>query len=39
MRQARILIADQLAGIFTENEEDYLFKYDANYLAQNPKKR
>lgn len=32
MRQAKILIDQQIAGILTENEDGYLFEYDENYL-------
>lgn len=38
MRQAKIFIDNQIAGILTENDEGYLFKYDANYLAQKRKR-
>ena len=32
MRQAEITVDQQLAGILTENEEAYLFEYEAAYL-------
>ena len=32
MRQAKIIIDQQLAGILTENEEAYFFEYEAAYL-------
>lgn len=38
MRQAKILINEQLAGILTENEEGYLFQYDSDYLNSQSKK-
>tara|TARA_R100000935_G_scaffold56605_1_gene88614 strand:+ start:554 stop:802 length:249 start_codon:yes stop_codon:yes gene_type:complete len=38
MRQAKILIDQQLAGILTENNEAYFFEYDKSYLKSNTKK-
>lgn len=32
MRQAKILIDQQVAGILTENEEGYIFEYEEDYL-------
>lgn len=37
MRQAKIIIDKQLAGILTENEEAYFFEYDNSYLKSNIK--
>ncbi len=33
-RSGQVFYQDSLAGIVTENEEGYIFQYDANYLAQ-----
>ncbi len=33
MRQAKIYYKDQLAGLLTENDEGYEFRYLAEYLA------
>lgn len=38
MRQAKILIDKELAGILTENDEAYFFEYDSSYLKRNIKK-
>ncbi len=32
MRQAEVFYGDQLAGIISENDENYLFQYDESYL-------
>lgn len=32
MRQAKIIVDQQLAGILTENEEGYFFEYNEAYL-------
>ena len=33
MREALIYYKNNLAGVLTEQDDDYLFKYDSNYLA------
>lgn len=38
MRQAKILIDQQVAGILTETEEAYFFTYDKTYLDGKNKK-
>ena len=38
MRQAKILIDEQVAGILTETEEAYIFSYDKTYLDGKNKK-
>ena len=32
MRQAEVFYGNQLAGIISENDENYLFQYDESYL-------
>jgi serine/threonine-protein kinase HipA len=32
MRQAEVFYKNELAGIIAENDEGYVFQYDANYL-------
>ena len=34
MRRARILYRDRLAGWLTEDEDGYVFEYDADYLSR-----
>jgi serine/threonine-protein kinase HipA len=34
MRKAKVYMHDQLAGILVEDEEGYLFSYDAAYLQR-----
>lgn len=38
MRQAKIIIDEQVAGILTETEEAYVFSYDKTYLDGKNKK-
>ncbi len=38
MRQAKIIIDEQVAGILTETEEAYIFSYDITYLDGKNKK-
>ena len=38
MRQAKIIIDDQEAGILTETEDAYIFSYDKTYLGGKNKK-
>ncbi len=38
MRQAKILIDKELAGILTENDEAYFFEYNKSYPKSNTKK-
>ena len=38
MRQAKIIIDGQVAGILTETEEGYFFSYDKTYLDAKNKK-
>ena len=38
MRQAKIIIDDQEAGILTETEDAYIFSYDKTYLDGKNKK-
>lgn len=33
MREALIYYKNNLAGVLTEQDDGYLFKYDSNYLA------
>lgn len=33
MRRAKVLMKDQLAGILSETDEGYVFKYDKDYLS------
>ncbi len=38
MRQGKVFYKDLLAGIITENNEgDYIFQYDKNYIIEHPK--
>lgn len=32
MKQAKVLMRDQFAGVLTENEDGYFFAYDPEYL-------
>lgn len=38
MRQAKIIIDEQVAGILTETEEAYTFSYDKTYLDEKNRK-
>lgn len=38
MRQAKIIIDEQVAGILTETEDAYIFSYDETYLGGKNKK-
>jgi len=38
MRQAEVYYKNHLAGIITENEENYTFQYDDNYLNEEDSK-
>lgn len=33
MRKAKVFMHNEFAGVLIENEEGYIFTYDANYLA------
>lgn len=34
MRKAKVYLHDELAGLLTESEDGYTFKYDINYLMR-----
>lgn len=38
MRKAKVYMHNELAGLLTETEDGYKFKYDTNYLAESTAK-
>ena len=36
MRQAKVFYKDVLAGVISENEDEYTFQYDIAYLKEQP---